>query len=81
MKNDSMKIDIKDTTKSDPDAPLFDNFPAVPNELLDGLKEIFDIRKMIRYKPTIDYCGGVQDVLDFLENKFKEQNHIEDSGE
>lgn len=33
---------------------------------------------MIRYKPTIDYCGGVQDVLDFLENKFNEQNHIGD---
>lgn len=78
MKDESMKVDIKDTTKSDPDEPLFDHFPAVPKDLLEGLQKIFDVRKMIRYKPTIDYCGGVQDVLDFLENKFNEQNHIGD---
>lgn len=53
---------------------IIENFPLVPKELLDNLKECFDIRKMVKYNSSVEYLKGVQDVLDFLETRYKDQN-------
>lgn len=69
-----MDIKIKDKKEIDID----DYFPVVSKELLDALKEELDIRKMIKYNPSVEYLKGIQDTIDFLEQKFNEQNDTED---
>lgn len=69
-----MDIEIKDKKEIDID----DYFPVVSKELLDALKEELDIRKMIKYNPSVEYLKGIQDTIDFLEQKFNEQNDTED---
>lgn len=68
-----MDIEIKDKKEIDID----DYFPVVSKELLDALKEELDIRKMIKYNPSVEYLMGVQYTIDFLEQKFNEQNDTE----
>lgn len=68
-----MDIEIKDKQEID----LDEYFPVVSKELLDALKDKLDIRKVIKYNPSIDYLKGIQDTIDFLELKFKEQNNTE----
>lgn len=68
-----MDIEIKDKQETD----LDEYFPVVSKELLDALKDKLDIRKVIKYNPSIDYLKGIQDTIDFLELKFKEQNNTE----
>ena len=68
-----MDIEIKDKQELD----LDEYFPVVSKELLDSLKDKLDIRKVIKYNPSIDYLKGIQDTIDFLELKFKEQNNTE----
>lgn len=68
-----MDIEIKDKQELD----LDEYFPVVSKELLDALKDKLDIRKVIKYNPSIDYLKGIQDTIDFLELKFKEQNNTE----
>lgn len=53
---------------------LIGNFPLVPKELLDYFKECMDIRRMVKYCDSADYLRGVQDALDFLEARYKDQN-------
>lgn len=55
---------------------IAENFPLIPKELLESLKEYYDIRKLVKYSDSVDYLRGVQEVLDFLETKFKDQNNI-----
>jgi len=47
----------------------FKDFPRCSKVFLEKLKEVFDIRKLIRYSQTNDYLRGVQDVLDFIEQQ------------
>lgn len=68
-----MDIEIKDKKEIDID----DYFPVVSKELLDALKEELDIRKIIKYNPSVEYLKGIQDTIDFLEQKFNEQNDTE----
>lgn len=68
-----MDIEIKDKQELD----LDEYFPVVSKELLDALKDKLDIRKVIKYNTSIDYLKGIQDTIDFLELKFKEQNNTE----
>lgn len=68
-----MDIEIKDKQEID----LDEYFPVVSKELLGALKDKLDIRKVIKYNPSIDYLKGIQDTIDFLELKFKEQNNTE----
>jgi hypothetical protein len=56
-------------------------FPNVPKELLDRLKEDFDIRKMLKYRPDVEYLKGVQAVLDYLEEKHESNKRIDNEGE
>lgn len=69
-----MDIEIKDKKEINND----DYFPVVSKELLDALKDKLDIRKTIKYNPSVEYLRGVQDTIDFLEQKFNEQNDTED---
>lgn len=65
--------DYKESVKSsdEDDIKEFDpykDFPKCSKTYLKRLKDVFDIRKMIRYSSTTkDYLQGVQDVLDFIE--------------
>lgn len=68
-----MDIEIKDKKEINID----DYFPVVSKELLDALKEELDIRKIIKYNPSVEYLKGIQDTIDFLEQKFNEQNDTE----
>lgn len=54
---------------------IIENFPLIPKELLDSLNECFDIRKMVKYDSSVEYLKGVQDVLDFLETRYKDQHN------
>lgn len=54
-----------------------DDFPLVNKELLERLKKDLDIRKLIKYNPSVEYLKGVQDTLDYLELKFNEQRNQE----
>lgn len=55
---------------------LIENFPLVSKELLDSIKKCLDIRKMVKYSDSADYLRGVQDAIDFLEARYKDQNTI-----
>lgn len=66
---------IKDNTAAEP--TVWDNFPPISREFLDAMKELYDIRQIIRYSPNQDYLKGIQDVISGLELKYKEQNNIE----
>lgn len=48
-------------------------FPYVPKDLLEKVQEIFDIRKMVWYETSRDTLMGIQQVVHFLEEKFKHQ--------
>lgn len=48
-------------------------FPYVPKDLLEKVQEIFDIRKMVWYETSRDTLMGIQQVVHFLEEKFKQQ--------
>lgn len=50
-----------------------ENFPYVPKDLLEKIQEVFDIRKMIWYETSRDTLMGIQQVVHFLEEKFKQQ--------
>lgn len=52
----------KDVNKADIPFP-----PKVPKELLEHVKDRWDIRKNISYEQSVDYLKGVQDVLDYLD--------------
>ena len=54
-----------------------EDFPFIPKDLLEKLKDIFDIRKMVWYEHSRDTLMGVQQVIGFLDDKFKEQNKEE----
>ena len=45
----------------------FEDFPKCSNVFLKKLKEVFDIRKIIKHNPDVNYLKGVQEVLDFIE--------------
>lgn len=45
----------------------WDKLPKVPKNLLEHLKEKFDIRRSIAYEQSLEYLKGVQDVLDYLD--------------
>lgn len=53
-------------------------FPYVPKDLLEKIQEVFDIRKMIWYETSRDTLMGIQQVVHFLEEKFKQQNGDKD---
>lgn len=55
---------------------IIENFPLVSKELLDNLKKCLDIRKMVKYCDTAEYLRGIQDAIDFLESRYKDQNTI-----
>lgn len=48
-------------------------FPYVPKDLLEKIQEVFDIRKVIWYETSRDTLMGIQQVVHFLEEKFKQQ--------
>lgn len=50
-----------------------EDFPYVPKDLLEKIQEVFDIRKMIWYETSRDTLMGIQQVVHFLEEKFKRQ--------
>lgn len=49
-------------------------FPYIPNDLLEKIQDVFDIRKMIWYETSRDTLMGIQQVVHFLEEKYKHQN-------
>lgn len=49
-------------------------FPYIPKELLEKIQDVFDIRKMIWYETSRDTLMGIQQVVHFLEEKYKQQN-------
>lgn len=51
-----------------------ETFPYIPKELLDKLKSTFDIREMIWYETSRDTLMGIQQVISYLDSKFKKQN-------
>ena len=52
--------------------------PIVPKELLDHLKEIYDIRQMVMYTTTREELLGIQEVINFLEYNYREQNKLDE---
>lgn len=52
-----------------------EDFPYVPKDLLEKVQEVFDIRKMIWYETSRDTLMGIQQVVHFLEEKFKQQQN------
>ena len=53
---------------------IYKDFPKCSLKFIERLKEVFDIRKMVHYKPSTEYLKGVQDVLDFIELSNKKIN-------
>lgn len=68
----STKDDRVETIETDPDEI---KFPYIPKDLVDSLKEVFDIRKIIWHETSRDTLMGIQQVIYFLEAKFEEQNN------
>lgn len=50
-------------------------FPYIPKELLEKIQDVFDIRKMIWYETSRDTLMGIQQVVHFLEEKYKQQSN------
>lgn len=67
-------IEIKTDSTESTTLDFLSDFPPVSKELVEALKEKMDIRKMIKWKPDLEYLNGVQDTVDFLEFVYKEQN-------
>ena len=51
-----------------------EDFPYIPKNLLDKLKDVFDIRKMIWYETSRDTLMGIQQVIHYLEERYEHQN-------
>ena len=51
-----------------------EDFPYVPKDLLEKIQEVFDIRKIVWYETSRDTLMGIQQVVHFLKEKFKQQN-------
>lgn len=52
-----------------------ESFPYIPKELLEKIQDVFDIRKMIWYETSRDTLMGIQQVVHFLEEKYKQQSN------
>ena len=50
-----------------------EDFPYIPKNLLDKLKDVFDIRKMIWYETSRDTLMGIQQVIHYLEERYEHQ--------
>ena len=50
-------------------------FPYIPKDLLEKIQDVFDIRKMIWYETSRDTLMGIQQVVHFLEEKYKQQSN------
>lgn len=50
-----------------------EDFPHIPKNLLDKLKDVFDIRKMIWYETSRDTLMGIQQVIHYLEERYEHQ--------
>lgn len=46
--------------------------PPISKELLDHLKDTFDVRKMLSYSVELEYLKGIQSVLNYLEFNYKD---------
>lgn len=67
----------KDTNNSEDINKVVDeleDFPYIPKNLLDKLKDVFDIRKMIWYETSRDTLMGIQQVIHYLEERYEHQN-------
>ena len=51
-----------------------EDFPYIPKNLLDKLKDVFDIRKMIWYETSRDTLMGIQQVIHYLEERYEHQH-------
>ena len=51
-----------------------EDFPYIHKDLLDKLKDVFDIRKMIWYETSRDTLMGIQQVIHYLEERYEHQN-------
>lgn len=68
----------KDTNNSEDINKVIDeleDFPYIPKNLLDKLKDVFDIRKMIWYETSRDTLMGIQQVIHYLEERYEHQNN------
>ena len=52
-----------------------EDFPYIPKNLLDKLKDVFDIRKMIWYETSRDTLMGIQQVIHYLEERYEHQSN------
>lgn len=52
-----------------------EDFPYIPKNLLEKLKDVFDIRKMIWYETSRDTLMGIQQVIHYLEERYEHQNN------
>lgn len=63
------------TNISDNENEEVDNFPYIPKDLLERVQKDFDIRKMIWYSYERDTLMGIQQVVNYLEEHYNNQNN------
>lgn len=51
-----------------------EEFPYIPKDLLEKLQDVFDIRKMVWYEQSRDTLMGIQQVISYMEDRYKNQN-------
>ena len=68
-----IQINVNDKAKSEETEEVKEDFPYISKELVDKLKDVFDIRKMIWFTNTREELIGIHQVITFLEGKYKEQ--------
>ena len=70
------KDNTKDTNSEDINKVIdeLEDFPYIPKNLLDKLKDVFDIRKMIWYETSRDTLMGIQQVIHYLEERYEHQH-------